>query len=323
MKIGKITFLILAVSSFLVASMGSVVAADKILQDPAGDVIEVYTEEVVTDSPNIDIGNIDIIKATYSKDGRIITLTIQVEDYIENRGNIEDLTEFDESDDLDIDIDVVSYTFLLTTSEVYYIVTYVNNTCNLSYSSYADDNNGEMNLSTFSVVDDTITISFNLISSDETYSELIASSQYLKVNLQDLFGSENLEDIELFSWFVDEVNDIPLQIVIAEDSYDGLLGESISFDAFVSGGTEPYDYSWEFGDGKISEEASPTHTYIEAGEYTVTFTVTGGGSSESDTATVTIIDENGETDSNILIFIAIIALIAIVGVVVVIVIIRR
>ncbi len=33
-------------------------------------------------------------------------------------------------------------------------------------------------------------------------------------------------------------------------------------------------YSWDFGDGNTSEEISPSHTYEEAGSYTVTLTAT-------------------------------------------------
>ena len=36
-------------------------------------------------------------------------------------------------------------------------------------------------------------------------------------------------------------------------------------------------YLWEFGDGQTSVEPSPTHTYTDAGDYTVKLTVTGPG----------------------------------------------
>lgn len=35
------------------------------------------------------------------------------------------------------------------------------------------------------------------------------------------------------------------------------------------------DYTWEFGDGAVSSEASPVHTYDQPGEYDVTLTVSG------------------------------------------------
>ena len=51
-------------------------------------------------------------------------------------------------------------------------------------------------------------------------------------------------------------------------------GTSISFAATPSGGTPPYTYIWDFGDGAPSATAAPSHTYSIAGAYTVTVTVT-------------------------------------------------
>lgn len=35
-------------------------------------------------------------------------------------------------------------------------------------------------------------------------------------------------------------------------------------------------YLWEFGDGNVSEEMTPTHTYVESGKYTITLVATKG-----------------------------------------------
>ncbi|WP_440950858.1 PKD domain-containing protein [Methanosphaerula subterraneus] len=40
-------------------------------------------------------------------------------------------------------------------------------------------------------------------------------------------------------------------------------------------------YEWNFGDGTTSTEQNPIHTYTDAGRYTVNFTVSGAGSSDS------------------------------------------
>ena len=48
-------------------------------------------------------------------------------------------------------------------------------------------------------------------------------------------------------------------------------------------------YIWAFGDGSaISTEMSPTHTYAEAGDYSVTLTATGKGGVSTSTKTVTV-----------------------------------
>ena len=49
-------------------------------------------------------------------------------------------------------------------------------------------------------------------------------------------------------------------------------------------------YAWDFGDSNSSTEESPTHTYEEGGEYTVSLTVTGeeGSTPASTSSTVTV-----------------------------------
>ena len=50
-------------------------------------------------------------------------------------------------------------------------------------------------------------------------------------------------------------------------------GENINFTASARGGTPPYSYSWDFGNGASVTGASATHSYPKAGSYTVTLTV--------------------------------------------------
>lgn len=67
------------------------------------------------------------------------------------------------------------------------------------------------------------------------------------------------------------------------------LGTPISFTDTSTGGTAPLTYSWTFGDGGTSTQASPSHTYAESGIYTVTLAVrdrTGATDSHSRSVTV-------------------------------------
>ena len=51
---------------------------------------------------------------------------------------------------------------------------------------------------------------------------------------------------------------------------------TVTFDDLTVGGTGPFTYAWDFGDGGTSAEASPTHTFSGPGTYPVTLTVTDG-----------------------------------------------
>jgi len=61
----------------------------------------------------------------------------------------------------------------------------------------------------------------------------------------------------------------------------------VSFTSFAQGADT---YAWDFGDGSTSQEENPTHTYSEAGKYSVKFTVTGAGGTADRTEEITITD---------------------------------
>jgi PKD repeat protein len=63
---------------------------------------------------------------------------------------------------------------------------------------------------------------------------------------------------------------------------------NVSFLANTSG-TAPVGYSWNFGDGNTSTSSSPSHTYSEAGTYTVTLEVTNCGGMVSRTMTIVVV----------------------------------
>jgi len=61
--------------------------------------------------------------------------------------------------------------------------------------------------------------------------------------------------------------------------------------AFTDTSTGAESWSWNFGDGTISTEKNPVHTYTEPGTYTVTLTVTNKDGSSSATVTITVLEE--------------------------------
>jgi PKD repeat protein len=83
----------------------------------------------------------------------------------------------------------------------------------------------------------------------------------------------------------------PLTATLNIDSTNGdTAPATFLFEADAQGGTEPYTYSWNFGDGsQQGNEQSTTHTYVNPGTYQVTLTVTdSAGQSASDTGQVTV-----------------------------------
>jgi len=68
----------------------------------------------------------------------------------------------------------------------------------------------------------------------------------------------------------------------------GVAPLTVSFTGTASGGTAPYTYSWNFGDGTpTSSTQNPSHTFTTAGTYPVTLTVHDAASATA-TASTTI-----------------------------------
>src|SRR5215216_1594556 len=76
----------------------------------------------------------------------------------------------------------------------------------------------------------------------------------------------------------------PLTAKIISNATEGIAPATLEFQSNPTGGTEPYTYLWDFGDGSEgSDEQSVAHTFEEADIYNVVVTVT---------------DENGQEASN-------------------------
>jgi PKD repeat protein len=70
----------------------------------------------------------------------------------------------------------------------------------------------------------------------------------------------------------------------------GQIPLHVAFTGTGTGGTPPYSYSWDFGDGSAANTTqNPSHTYTSAGTYTPTLTVTDSSSpAQSATSSVGI-----------------------------------
>lgn len=66
-----------------------------------------------------------------------------------------------------------------------------------------------------------------------------------------------------------------LYVDLEGDPDEGAPPLTVTWTSEVEDGTPPYTYKWDFGDGTPpATDASPTHVYEKAGEYTATLTVT-------------------------------------------------
>jgi PKD repeat protein len=69
----------------------------------------------------------------------------------------------------------------------------------------------------------------------------------------------------------------------------GTVGQAVTFSGSASGGTPPYAYSWNFGDGGSASVAAASHTFATAGTYTVTLTVTDAATNSAQKSTTATI----------------------------------
>jgi hypothetical protein len=250
----------------------------KTVIDAEDDVIDYLTQETSDEYPDI-----DILELAYVREGINVTVSLKVKGDIRNLGNLDDPTGFG---------DIVTYGISLITSENnMYAIVYVNETCILETIEKVE------NITDFSVVGDTLTINFNLNSSDETYTSISAESGFLKFALLE-------EDIE---WYIDIAADEPVYILSINIPDIGEVGKPINFSALADLGEPPYSYHWNFGDGDTSDKQRPTHIFDKAGTYNVTLTVTDNSDETAiEYAEIEIVsgDDNGTPGFELIIAIA-------------------
>ena len=103
------------------------------------------------------------------------------------------------------------------------------------------------------------------------------------------------EIVALDSEIIITINSLPEVSFVVESGDGACSGTPVVFNSTVSGDA-PFSYAWDFGDGAISDDPNPTHTYTETGcgttSYSVVLTVTDGNGCTADvTETVDILEE--------------------------------
>jgi PKD repeat protein len=92
--------------------------------------------------------------------------------------------------------------------------------------------------------------------------------------------------------YIIEKNLLPVPMI--NGPYTGKIGSLISF--YSKGSNDPdgtiINYIWDFNDGIISNEESPTHVYSKEGEYTITLTITDNSGAQAIISTLGVISQN-------------------------------
>lgn len=106
-----------------------------------------------------------------------------------------------------------------------------------------------------------------------------------------VIDNDGLSDSDATSATINPAGGNNPPVANANGPYSGTEGNSVQFSGDGSTDTDGVivSYAWDFGDGATSADANPMHTYITAGAYTVTLTVTDDvGDSGSDVTNATI-----------------------------------
>ncbi|MFO7677458.1 MAG: PKD domain-containing protein, partial [Thermoplasmatota archaeon] len=276
MKIEKIIVVLIAISCLFITQSTQVKAleASGIIEDPVGDVYDLFTDDIVTQHDHVDVDNIDIIKIEYDIVDEKMELSLWVHGVIENRGSIDEFDEFEHMESESFDIDSILYMFTVELSEDALMISYCNNTARVESIGMTTN----LSESDFTISQDQLRIVFDYDSTNQELIEIRAVSQYIRLKIDDILEIGDLDDDELesiISFLIDEVPNGPLQVFGSSATLKE-VGQEIEFEGNIWGGYPPYFYIWDFGDGTTSTEKNTVHSYDTPGVYEVSFTVTDG-----------------------------------------------
>ncbi|MCP4436512.1 MAG: PKD domain-containing protein [Actinomycetia bacterium] len=119
-----------------------------------------------------------------------------------------------------------------------------------------------------------------------THTYAATGSYPANLTVTDDNGAKHVETV-----LVQVANNVDPVSVASSDLTSGVAPLEIAFEGTGSSDSDGsiVSYSWDFGDTNTSTDASPTHTYAAAGNYTATLTVTDDNSATAvDTIAITV-----------------------------------
>src|SRR3990172_899991 len=109
-------------------------------------------------------------------------------------------------------------------------------------------------------VDDILAVQRQITRVQGDIAQTKGRMQFLERSSATSLINVNLQGSGLTSEFVASANEVK-------------TGDEIKFTDWSTGGTPPYSYEWNFGDGVPSDVKNPTHAYQKAGSYTVSLKI--------------------------------------------------
>ena len=85
---------------------------------------------------------------------------------------------------------------------------------------------------------------------------------------------------------------LSLTVKVFADKEEGLAPFSINFTSIAQNYKGKLKYDWDFGDGEVSKEVSPSHKYGETGEFTCSLLVTDGRGKKSTDSIKILVKKN-------------------------------
>jgi PKD repeat protein len=95
------------------------------------------------------------------------------------------------------------------------------------------------------------------------------------------------------------VGESSLQAHLTASPTSGSAPLIVQYHGSTSGGSTPYKYHWDFGDGNTSNQQNPTHTFQQVGPYTVKLAVTDSENRQATASLVIVVEASSGNEPSV------------------------